>query len=478
MDATTFKFLEFALVVCLLYNLRRTVRWRQAILLVANAAFLGTFAKSWKGYLPLALFVGGGYTAIRLMQYPRSRRLFVPVVATFILVFAWLKRYTFLPHTIFLPFPYLTLGLSYIFFRIMHMIVDAKDETLPGDIGFIPYLNYTLNFATLVSGPIQLYPDFCSSQFNPNQRSLTLSDCALGLERIVIGFFKLRVLSAVFSGVQQAALVQLSAAQSSGMRPITACVVLVSYPLYLYLNFSGFIDVMIGIGTMLYLDLPENFNRPFSAVSFIEFWGRWHITLSNWVKTYVYTPLVKALMGKFPDRRVEPLLGVIGFFVAFFVMGAWHGPTSEFLFYGLLLGGGVALNKLFQLAMSKTLGRNRYRVLDENQLYVAFCRGLSFTYFAFALIWFSFSWAQLHRLAAALTLRQETLVWLAVWLGSTVSLAAWEQLRRNAMRLKWDGSCVLQSAPLRAAWATYLSLLTLISLSTAHVATPVLYQIF
>ena len=217
---------------------------------------------------------------------------------------------------------------------------------------------------------------------------------------------------------------------------------------------------------------------PFSAASFIEFWGRWHITLSNWVKTYVYTPLVKALMSKFPDRRVEPLLGVIGFFVAFFVMGAWHGPTSEFLFYGLLLGGGVALNKLFQLAMSKTLGRKRYRALDENQLYVAFCRGLTFTYFAFALIWFSFSWAQLHRLAAALTLRQETLVWLAIWLGSTVSLAAWEQLRRNAMRLKWDGSCVLQSAPLRAAWATYLSLLTLISLSTAHVATPVLYQIF
>lgn len=462
----------------LLYNLRRTVLWRQAILLAANAVFLATFATYWKKYLPLAMFVGIGYAAIRLMQLRRWRVLFIPVVAAFVLLFTWLKRYTFLPHQAFLPFPYLAIGLSYIFFRVMHMIVDAKDQTLPGPVGIVPYLNYTLNFTTLVSGPIQLYPDFASSQLSPNQRSLTLADCALGLERIVIGFFKLRVLSAVFSAVQQAALVQLSAGQPLQNKLTTACVVVGSYPIYLYFNFSGFIDVMIGVGTLFHLDLPENFNRPFSATSFIEFWSRWHITLSNWVKTYVYTPLVKALMGKFPDPQVDPLLGVVGFFVAFFIVGVWHGPTSEFVLYGVLLGGGVALNKLFQITLSKALGRKRYKTVDNNAIYVAFSRGLTFTYFTFALIWFWSSWAQIHQLASGLTFIQEILVWMVVWLASTILLTCWEELHERALRLEWNGAPVLLSAPVRSAWAVYLTLLAAVALYTVNVSTPVLYQIF
>jgi len=478
MDATSIRFVLFAVLVALLYNARRTVFWRQAILLVANAAFLATFARGWKGYLPLAMFVGIGYAAIRLMQLKRWRVLFIPVLAGFVFLFMSLKRYTFLPQQVFLPFPYLAIGLSYIFFRVMHMIVDARDETLPGPIGVIPYLNYTLNFTTLVSGPIQLYPDFASSQLNPSQRSLTLTDCALGLERIVIGFFKLRILSAVFSAVQQAALMQLSGGQPPQHKLTTACVVVTSYPIYLYLNFSGFIDVMLGLGTLFHLDLPENFNRPFSATSFIEFWGRWHITLSNWVKTYVYTPLVKALMEKFPSPQVEPLLGVIGFFVAFFIVGVWHGPTSEFVFYGMLLGGGVALNKLFQIILSKALGRKRHKAVDKNAIYVAFCRGLTFTYFTLALIWFWSSWAQIRHLASALTFTQGILLWTVVWLASTVLLAAWEQLHERALRLQWNGTPALLSTPVRTAWAVYLILVAGIALYTVNVSTPVLYQIF
>src|SRR5215472_10660070 len=123
MDATSVKFLVFALGVAVLYNLRAEIRWRQAILLVANLAFLASLAWNWKGYVPLALFVGTGYVAIRLMLRERWRGLFLPVVALFILVFVWLKRYTFLPNATFLQFSYLLLGLSYIFFRIVHMIV-------------------------------------------------------------------------------------------------------------------------------------------------------------------------------------------------------------------------------------------------------------------------------------------------------------------------------------------------------------------
>jgi D-alanyl-lipoteichoic acid acyltransferase DltB (MBOAT superfamily) len=478
MDATSVRFFFFAGVAALLYNARRTVSWRQAVLMAANAAFLASFSRGWKAYVPLALFVGVGYAAIRLMQLKRWRVLFIPVVATFVFLFTSLKRYTFLPQHAFLPFPYLAIGVSYIFFRIMHMIVDARDETLPGPVGIASYLNYTLNFTTLVSGPIQLYPDFASSQLSPNQRSLTLGDCALGLERVVIGFFKLRILSAFFSAVQQAAIMQLSAGQPLQSKVATACVVVASYPIYLYFNFSGFIDVMLGLGTLFHLDLPENFRRPFCATSFIELWGRWHITLSNWVKTYVYTPLVKALMQKFPSPQAEPLLGVVGFFVAFFIVGVWHGPTSEFVFYGLLLGGGVALNKLFQIMLSKALGRKRHKAVDKNSIYVALSRGLTFAYFTFALIWFWSNWTQIRQLESALTFSQEISLWAIVWLVSTVLLAAWEEIRERALRLQWNGTAALLSTPVRAAWAVYLILVSGIALYTVNVSTPVLYQIF
>jgi len=478
MDATSVKFLGFALIVGLLYNLRRAVPWRQTILLIGNVVFLTTFAQNWKGYLPLAMFVAVGYAAICLMQYPRWRVLFVPIVAGFILLFTWLKRYAFFPSQSFLPFHYLTLGLSYIFFRVMHMIVDAKEESLPLPVRLVPYLNYTLNFTTIVSGPIQLYPDFASSQLNSNQRALTLTKCALGLERVVIGFFKLRVLSAIFSAVQHAAIAQILAPQPMYGKLASACVGLASYPVYLYFNFSGFIDVMIGVGALFHLDLPENFNRSFSASSFIEFWGRWHITLSNWLKAYVYTPLVRTLISKFPSPQIEPFIGVLGFFVTFFLVGAWHGPTSEFLFYGLLVGGGVALNKLFQVTLSKILGRKRYKALDQNAVYIAFSRGLTFTYFTFTLIWFWSRWADIHKLAAALKLGQEITVWLVIWICSTALLAAWEKLSQSALELQWGGAPVLLSPPVRIAWACYLILMTHLSLSIVNVSTPVLYQIF
>jgi len=235
---------------------------------------------------------------------------------------------------------------------------------------------------------------------------------------------------------------------------------------------------MIGAGRLFRLDLPENFDRPFSATSFIEFWSRWHMTLSNWWKTYLYTPLVKALMKKFLSPRIDPFLGVVGFFVTFFFVGVWHGQTSEFLCFGLLQGGGVALNKLYQIILAKRLGRKRHKTLDANPLYCAVCRGLTFTYFTFTLIWLWSRWPQMYQMATALTLRQEILLWMLVWLGSAISLTAWEVARQHALRFEWGGAGISTAVPVRAAWTVYVAILTWITLSIVTVSTPVLYEFF
>ena len=478
MDVTSIQFLIFTLAAGIVYNLHRSLAWRQAILLLANVAFLASLWANWKAYLPLAIFLAIGYITVHLVRNRSSRLLFIPLVSIVIVLYIWLKRYAFIPDKLLFPLPYVTIGLSYVFFRVMHMIVDAGDGTLRCDVGIIPYLNYTLNFTTLAAGPIQMYPDFAASQLNPVRPPLTLAQCGYALERMARGFFKLRVISAILLAIQQAAFARLSADQANADKVVTACAVLAGYPIYLYFNFSGFIDLMIGASRFFRLDLPENFDRPFSATSFIEFWSRWHMTLSNWLKTYVYLPLVKVLMRRFSSPKLEPFLGAAGFFVTFFLVGVWHGQTSEFLCFGLLQGCGVSLNKVYQILMAKGLGRRRYKALDANPIYCALARGLTFSYFTFTMIWFWATWPQIHRLGSALTIRNEILVWLAIWLGSSVGLAVWEGLRRYALGFEWDGGSALLAPPVRGAWAVYLVIITSVALSIVTVSTPVLYQIF
>jgi hypothetical protein len=144
-------------------------------------------------------------------------------------------------------------------------------------------------------------------------------------------------------------------------------------------------DVVIGVGLLLGQVLPENFDRPFSARSFLEFWQRWHMTLSEWFKLYLFNPLLMFLLGRVPNPSLTPYLGVVAFFVTFLVMGVWHGTTLVFVIYGLLMGAGASLNKLWQVACTERLGKKRYRALTQRTAYVYLARGLTFAYFTVAL---------------------------------------------------------------------------------------------
>ena len=109
------------------------------------------------------------------------------------------------------------------------------------------------------------------------------------------------------------------------------------------------------------------------------------MTLSEWFKTYVFNPLLKALATRFTSPASGPYLGVAAFFVTFLIMGVWHGTTSVFVVYGLLMGAGASANKLWQVMMTKRLGKKGYRALAEKQWVIYFSRGLTLAYFALAL---------------------------------------------------------------------------------------------
>jgi D-alanyl-lipoteichoic acid acyltransferase DltB (MBOAT superfamily) len=400
MAFTSQAFLLFVLLVVLSFNASSARIWREAVLSVASLVFIVSFVSSFMQLVPLIGFLALGYVAtLAIRRWPRPAVL-ATLTAVVVVVFAVLKRYTFLPEDLQLSSLYLSVGLSYILFRVLQLVIDGASPSDQAPLGVLAYFNYTCNFLSFVSGPIERSEAFVENRKKQLQRLLDDELAFRALARIVKGYFKLAVVSALaqyaFNG---ASTPLLKDAQTLGHERVILDYGLsvTCYTIYLYSNFAGYMDIVIGIGWLLGQDLPENFNHPFAARNLFEFWARWHITLSEWFKTYLFNPLVKLFAGSVSNPKALPYLGVLAFFISFFVMGVWHGSTLVFVIYGLVMGAGVSLNKLWQIAMTKRLGKKPYRALTEKALYSSLAQGLTFAFFAMAVtaLWVNFEQLQL-----------------------------------------------------------------------------------
>ncbi|MGA3047830.1 MAG: MBOAT family O-acyltransferase [Terracidiphilus sp.] len=481
MDTASLQFVLFGLITAAISNLSRSRVWRSIVIMLASLIFLAVLARSAVALIPMAAFLLFGYSALAMRERARIGWAAWSIPAV-ILAYLWLKKYTFLPEWSFLHFPYFTLGLSYIFFRVLQLLIEAGEgagaEEKP-HISFGAYLLYTLNFTTLVSGPIQRYDEFARNQFAVQPLPLEPSVIGLQLERIVRGFFKVNVLAMLLHMLQENGLEQLTQHVSIEHKMFSAIQLTIAYPLFLYANFSGYIDIVIALARLMRIRLPENFDRPFSASSFLDFWNRWHITLSTWLKTYVYNPLLLALMRRISSLSVQPFLGVVCFFATFFLIGVWHGRTSEYIVFGILQGGGVALNKLWQLWLTRALGRKPYKELSKNSIYIAFGRGLTFSWFAFTMYWFWANWMQIGTIFSALAVISWLGVWLAIWFGATAVLAMWELIRAALLKLRTPEGPALTSRYARMVYATTMGVIALVITVVLNQPAPgIVYKAF
>ena len=171
MDSASLQFIAFGVAVAFISNIHRSAAWRCIVLFVASIGFLYMLAHNVIVLIPLASFLLLGYLAIVLIDRGWLRLLSGAVIAV-ILVYVWLKKYTFLPQGIFLHYPYFTLGLSYIFFRVLHLIIETGEGNERRHISLGAYLLYMLNFTTFISGPIQRYDEFARDQFAADPISL------------------------------------------------------------------------------------------------------------------------------------------------------------------------------------------------------------------------------------------------------------------------------------------------------------------
>ncbi len=222
------------------------------------------------------------------------------------------------------------LGLSVMTFQAVSYTVDRYRRQL--DTGAWPhYAVYMTFFPHLAAGPILRASDFVNQLVS--KRDVSSDDIREGLWRIARGLAKKLILSDVIAK----AGVDPVFADPASFSSLEIQIALLAYTFQIYLDFSGYTDVVIGSARLLGFRLPENFNRPYHASSIAEYWRRWHISLSAWVTHYVYYPL--------GGSRVERWKIYRNVMISILLLAVWHGVTLNFLLYGLLHGAAVCVNR-------------------------------------------------------------------------------------------------------------------------------------
>lgn len=405
------QFLLFAAVAGLLFH-AMPGRLRASVLFpAANILFVCLVLRRFPPLFLLAGFIAAGYL-VTLVAEQRRRAGLVAATGLFLLLFFYVKDYQVLS---FLPRPervVATVGLSYILIRCLQVVFDVYEGTLPSRPPLGRFINFLVAWPMFLSGPIQNYQSFSAQLDSLPERTLDADALYQALYRIVRGVFWIAVLgnaaSALHEGLRDA-LPETNAANMAALGYYAAHVALtaVAYLAFLYFNFSGYTDLAIGAGRLVGLTVPENFNQPWRAVNFMDLWARWHMTLSNWFRTYVFNSILRSLAARFPSPRGTPYLGVVAIFITFFLVGVWHGPTAPFLICGVMLGVGVSANMLWQIRARAVLGRERYKALSTNSLYRLISSAAGIAYLALSIVPFWRNVAQLKQLHELLGLAGE-----------------------------------------------------------------------
>ncbi len=212
----------------------------------------------------------------------------------------------------------LPIGISFFTFQILSYVIDVKREKVPVQKNPLDLGLYISFFPQLIAGPIVRYIDVNEQIQN---RSINIEKFSNGCIRFMIGFSK-KILIA-----DQLASYIDSIFSKHGISAPCAWFGIIAYTLQIYFDFSGYSDMAIGLGKMFGFDFLENFNYPYISKSVKEFWRRWHISLSQWFRDYVYIPLGGSRVGKI--RTLANL------FVVWALTGFWHGASWNFVFWGL-----------------------------------------------------------------------------------------------------------------------------------------------
>lgn len=334
-------FVLFFAIVLLGLRLAPSRLVRHWLLLAASAYFYFT----WKHiYLVvLAAPIAIAYLCGRRIEQssdPRIRKSWLTAgVVSILLLLGYFKYANFLLGThleIVLP-----LGISFFTFKAISYLIDIHRGELAASRNPLEFALYMSYFPDLLAGPIvraRIFLPQMARSLRPAWRR-----AGVGSQMILLGLTKKLLIAD-----QMAPFVNAIFADPAAYSPLTVWSAVIAYSLQIYCDFSGYSDMAIGMSKIIGIDLPENFNMPYLALSPIEFWRRWHITLTQWLRDYLYFSLPGLRHNRWNRYRNAAITALLG--------GLWHGASWTFVCWGALHGAGVAVNHLW-IARRRRLGR-------------------------------------------------------------------------------------------------------------------------
>ena len=237
------------------------------------------------------------------------------------------------------------LGISYITFKAVQVVIEVHDGLIK-ELSLLDYLYLLIFFPSFTSGPILRSRPFSEDAHRTLARSEYLGMLEKGAVQFVIGAFYKFVCSSVFSIAMW--FIPKALGDDS-----TAAIVLgeigsaYAYGLYLFFDFAGYSLMAIGVGAALGVNVPANFRAPFISVDIKDFWNRWHITLSFWLRDFVFMRVVRIIRRR---KLIKSRLATscVGYMCNMGLMGFWHGITPNYILYGFYHGALLALNEVYQ----------------------------------------------------------------------------------------------------------------------------------
>ena len=328
------------------------LRWRNLALLLASLVFYGWGEPVYISIMVLSILID--YTHGLLVEKYRSRdKLARWFVAESVLLnlglLGFFKYWDFFAAnlslipgvsipTLGLPLP---IGISFFTFQTMSYTIDVYRQDAPAQRDMVSFGTYVTMFPQLVAGPIVRYKDVAAELIH---RTNTASAFTAGARRFTVGLAKKVLLANSIGALWDAEL----AAQSAGtLTAVGGWLGIAAFGFQIYFDFSGYSDMAIGMGQMLGFHFPENFNYPYTAASVTEFWRRWHMSLTNWFREYLYIPL-----GGNRGGTAKTLRNIL---IVWFCTGFWHGASWNFVLWGLYFFVWLMLEKyLLRGVLEKT----------------------------------------------------------------------------------------------------------------------------
>jgi D-alanyl-lipoteichoic acid acyltransferase DltB (MBOAT superfamily) len=378
--------------------------WREIAFAVVNVAgmygFLFNGQKSYYAarfvmYLALVAFQ---YFMLCLFAHRQDRKawlaFFTPIA--FLIIFRYIPGsvYTGMGHAVGMVWrgaPNMV-GISYLAFRASHLVLEVRNgaEKKPG---FWQYLGFCFFLPTIPVGPINPY----SNHRRGFDEQPPRIPAGRALMRILVGAVKYQFLGGILNRLTYSGLLLDEHLHHWMDLPVAV----LFYYLYLYCNFSGFCDMAIGVAGLIGIPVAENFNDPFAARNVKDFWNRWHITLSLYMRDVVFSPLSKFLVRltgvAYADHAIALTIVVV-----FLIVGVWHGVGWNFAAYGAAHALGVVVNHYYTIFLKKRLGRDGFKAYNANPWIHAAAISLTFCYCAATLFLFANTFPQMREIFSEL----------------------------------------------------------------------------